>query len=842
MKKRYSPLMRGKRKWKRGGILAAGAGMLLGGKAARAASLPILPDQVAFVVVNPLTRQPDTHAYITISEPGSKHSPLIVSSARATVSLSHWQVSKHTPHMLIALLPGQSVRLPLPAPHGKPPTSDIYIVVRASLLLRNQTAPGVVTTRAQIKNSAGATVGGDVTQVIQNNAGVAKDSSGQEHVRGEHAEIAYVIDGVPLPDTLSGRQGSIVVLSTIEGLQFLTGSFPPEYGGQTAAVLNITTLPSARHPHTDLALQTGSYDTQNGELTLQGPIGKKAGYVLDVGASRTSNIEDPQQPDFQTAHNTGASINEFAKFRYRPTSQDTFTLTFSQAPSTMQLNNRAGMPASFAQSGQGYGLLGERDQNGAIPALNQVNPGGLGSAQLVLPSQQAENMNINQYEIDEFGVLEWQHRFAHQERLVLAATLLHSGQQLYNSNPAVNLFQLPIDNSIEYNPTVARNVHQAQVVGSLTMPVGAHQLKTGFLIDSESGNESYNIIPASQLALDALAAASPNLAPPGTVQTAVGSTTPVTDVYGNPVYTPTGTSPTLNVHRSGFYRAAYAQDTWKESHRFTINYGLRFDWFRSTQNLKQPVVNTSFLSPRFNFAYTPDHLTSIRWAYGRLFNYPPLAQGSVVGAPIKPETLDQYDLSVQREIAPGQSVELAYYVKNIRNQVDTGLLIPGSDIGLYSAVNFQHGHVHGVELSYDLTPVSGRGMNGFLNWSYSLAQPSGLDNAGQPAPAFNDHDQRNTVGLGMGYTWKNNANVNFVFSYGSGLASSQVIPSPFRTQNSQVNLHLATSPHFLWKHGSLSLDVLNLFDSRSVINFLSGFSGTRFQQGRRILFSISGSF
>jgi hypothetical protein len=43
-------------------------------------------------------------------------------------------------------------------------------------------------------------------------------------------------------------------------------------------------------------------------------------------------------------------------------------------------------------------------------------------------------------------------------------------------------------------------------------------------------------------------------------------------------------------------------------------------------------------------------------------------------------------------------------------------------------------------------------------------------------------------------------------------------------------------------HGGIGLDVENLFDSREVINFQSAFSGTRFQQGRRILVSASLKF
>ncbi len=831
-------------------ILTAGSSLLAPRKASAAGAIPtVRTNCIQFVVMNPVTGRPIPSAYVVAQRSGENGKLVVLNTSQQSLNpATMMAVTSDAAVETIALAPGQALRVALPSPPGRShsvPTSDIYIVVRAALLLRNETAPGVVTTHQQITQSAAATVGGSVLEITKSEAGVATDSSGQEHVRGEHAEIAYVVDGVPLPDTLSGRQGSIVVLSTIQDLQFLTGSFPAEYGGQTAAVLNINTLPPAQHAHQDVALQAGSYDTTNGDLTLQGPLGRKAGYVLDFGGTRTLNANDPQQPNNLTAHNTGAGINEFAKLRFRPTTANTFTITLSSSPNSMQLNNRTGLPSSYADVGQGFGFLGLRNANGVLPTLAAIHPGGLGSGVIPLPSQQSAGMAISQSEQNEFGVLEWQHRFNQQDHSVLAVTFLHSGQNLYNSNPAVNQSALPIDNSIEFNPTVARNVHHVQFVGSVTLPRKSHRFKAGFLLDSQSGNESYNIIPASQLALDALAAAAPALAPAGSAQMtpgAGGTSTPALDVNGNPVYNATGPAPVVNVHRSGFYRAAYLQDTWKESRRFTINYGLRYDWFKQGQNLGQPVVDTSFLSPRFNFAYSPDRLTSVRWSYDRLFNFPPIAQGSVVGQPIKPETLDQIDFSVQREIARNQSLKLAYYIKDIKNQVDTGLLIPGSAIGLYQSVNFQHGGVHGFELSYDVSPTGGHGFGSYVNWSYSLAAPAGLDNAGQPSPQFNDHDQRNTVDTGLSYTWKSNADASIVFSYGSGLTNSIVPPSLLRTPNTDVDLHLATSPKFLWGHGSLALDIHNLMDSRTVINFQSGFSGTRFQNGRTILVSATSHF
>jgi len=813
-------------------------------------------EHVRFLVVDPVTHQPVAGALVRVEDPSGLHAAralstgLLTASPTAELDLRTWACEEtplpgETP-VLVTVPLGATVTLQAtttPQAQPQPPVREIYVKVTATRLIpqhANPIAPGTTVNRQQIENKAG--VGGNLNKVISGTTGAASDSAGQVHVRGEHADISYVVDGVPLPDTLSGRQGSVVVPSTIQRLEILTGGFAPEFGGQTAAILNVITLPVPRRRSNDLAGEIGAYDTSSGDFTAVGPVGTRLGYVFDLGATRTRNYIEPQQPGDQTAHNSGVTENYFSKLRYEPSHRDVLQLTLSSNPDAFQVSNRTGLPASFAAAGQGFGFLGLRDANGVIPDTNQINPGGLGSEVIPLPSQEAEGQDIYIREANEFGTLSWQRQLSASTSGLLALTLLHAGQDVHNHNPAVDLLHLPIDNSIEYNPTAARNIHHVQETGSLTYTRGRHEVKTGFLLDDQFGNESYNITPASQLALDELAALDSRLVPAGSVQmNAQGK--PVLDVNGNPVYIPTsGVTPTLSVHRSGFYRAAYLQDTWHASHRLTVNYGLRFDWYKQSLNLGQPVVDVKVISPRLNFSYNLDRLTVLRWSYNHLLNTPPLAQGAIVGSPIQPEILDQYDVSMERQIAPSQTIDIAYYVKQMHNQVDTGLLVPGSWIGLYSAVNFEIGAVHGIEFAYEVTPRRGVGWDADLNYTYSIAAPNGMDNTGAPAPDFNDHDQRNTVGMDLNYDFKGGGLAGLTLYHGSGLASSIVPPGDKRTPNTRVDLNFETGPRLFHGHAGLGLSILNVFDARDVLNFLSGFSGTRFMQGRRVLFSLTGSF
>ena len=98
------------------------------------------------------------------------------------------------------------------------------------------------------------------TSLLQENvAGAVRAPTGEVHVRGMHGEYTYYLDGCPIPLGVFGGLNDIVDSKTIERATFLTGGFPAEYGGQTAAVIELQTrVPSGRF-HLDASTYGGSY-------------------------------------------------------------------------------------------------------------------------------------------------------------------------------------------------------------------------------------------------------------------------------------------------------------------------------------------------------------------------------------------------------------------------------------------------------------------------------------------------------------------------------------------------------------------------------------------------------
>jgi outer membrane receptor protein involved in Fe transport len=690
-----------------------------------------------------------------------------------------------------------------------------------------------------------------LTTFMVTNPGFVQSSAGAVHPRGEHASTTVDIDGVLIPGALQGRSDQLFSPEILQSVDVQTGGYAPEYGSESAAVINGSLRAGPITPFADISFQGGSFSTFDGDLTLGGQLGdplenveigvapRKFRYFINFNQRSTSNAMEAPQPDNQTAHNAAQSTAIFGNFDYAADANNTFSLFANTTPANTEIANRTGLGGDYYDYGEGYGYGGFRNADGTVASTAVVNPTGLGAGAIQVASQQADGQNITQQDGNYFSYLNWRHTFDNETTGLLSVGGSHSQIGITSTNGAApDLTTLPVDSSLEFTPDVHREADQYQIQGSVTKAHLNHTFKFGFVADKQDGYESDQFVPGSQLALDALYATDPRLAP-------AGHATGATDVYGNPVYVANSgaSAPTLVINKRGYYGAAYAQDTWKASRKLTANYGLRFDSYQQVYQVNDGTgagVNVSQLSPRVNFAYATIPTTVFRASYNRLFTQPPLDEGAVLGnIAIQPETINQYDLSVERQVAPRQTAKIAAYYKDIRNQDDTGILIPYTQIGAYTTLNYQYASVHGLELSYRIDPKNNVGAGEYLSYARSHAAPGGLDQSGNPAPTVNDHDQADTVSTGLSYTWQSQASLGLDGYYGSGEASSET--NGKRHPNKAINLRLLGGRNMIGANTTLQLDVSNIFDWRNILNFDSGFSGTRFESARSILLTAKAS-
>src|SRR5881227_4436424 len=80
------------------------------------------------------------------------------------------------------------------------------------------------------------------SQILQQSiVGAARAPTGEVHIRGQHAEYTYYVDGVPVPAGISGSLNELFDPEVVKQIDFQTGGWDAEYGNKNAAVVNVTT-------------------------------------------------------------------------------------------------------------------------------------------------------------------------------------------------------------------------------------------------------------------------------------------------------------------------------------------------------------------------------------------------------------------------------------------------------------------------------------------------------------------------------------------------------------------------------------------------------------------------
>ncbi|HEY4083592.1 MAG TPA: TonB-dependent receptor [Burkholderiaceae bacterium] len=218
---------------------------------------------------------------------------------------------------------------------------------------------------------------GDATplnQVLLRAPGVVGDSYGQLHVRGDHANLQYRINGVVIPEAISGF-GQTLDTRFADQVNVLTGALPAQYGYRTAGVVDIRTKGA------DLA-NAGSVDGvlgSRGHRETSANIGGTAGdlqyFVTGSYLQNQIGIENPTASN-NALHDDTRQAKGFAYLSYLLGEGSRVSLMLGSAQSRFQIPNVPGESPSFTLAG--------------------VTP------------PESQNLNANQRERNNFQVLSFQ--------------------------------------------------------------------------------------------------------------------------------------------------------------------------------------------------------------------------------------------------------------------------------------------------------------------------------------------------------------------------------------------------------------------------------------------------
>jgi outer membrane receptor protein involved in Fe transport len=664
------------------------------------------------------------------------------------------------------------------------PTKLETVLVTADLdAAREQIAPslGAVTYTIgpnQIQ-STGQGENSSFQQVLLQAPGVVQEEFGEVHVRGDHGDLQYRVNGVLLPESLNGF-GQEIDTHLIQSVTLITGTMPAQFGDRTAGIFDVTTKTGLQLNGAELSLYGGSYDTFNSSLQWGGTMSNldyfvSASYLHDdLGIDNTTASPNP-------LHDMTDQEKFFGYFSHRFDSTSRLTLLLSSSDAGFQIPDTAGVAAIYQLTNS--------------PAAN---------------SAAADNFQTEQ---NYYAVLAYQKSAG--DFLSQVSILTRYTDIRFTPDPVQGL--LLGGTAAEVNNSDLANGLQADA----SYELGDHHTLRGGLL------ATYDIERLDTTSAVFASSSQFTASPTTEIIPQLGGPAPLP---GNPPQTSTTPySITADGGNSGLTSGLYLQDEWRLNDRLTLNYGARYDLYDVSFD------NEWQISPRANLVWKIDDTTSAHAGYARYFMPPTLqyVPPSTVKAfeyttdapfnerddPQKVERDNYFDMGLSRQLMPGWQITGDTFCKLAKNLLDDGQF--GTAV-ILNNFNYSSGTVYGAELgsTYRKGPLSA-----YANFSYVQTWARNIDSVENEFPnnelnyvAANpiqlDHQGRYTGSGGVSYTLLKDTRLYSDFLYGNGLragfANLDKLPD-YWTANAGVEhvWHLHSSAISEIK---LRFDCLNLFD------------------------------
>ena len=645
-----------------------------------------------------------------------------------------------------------------------------------------------------------ATPGGDnvqFNQVILQAPNVVQDSFGQFHVRGDHNDVQYRLDGIILPEGISVF-GQSLSPRLISSMSLVTGALPAEYGLRTAGIIDMTTKSGLLEPGGSVSLYGGSHGTFQPSIEYGGNSGNFNYFVAADMLRNDLGIESPDGSS-NPLHDHSTQIHGFGYFEDILDADDRLTLILGSSNGKFQIPN----------------------QHGLEPALGLTV-----DAQSAFPSA---DLNENQRELTQYAVLSWQHSqgaLDWQSSLTMRYSSLTFepdwvGDLLYNGI-AQNAFK--DDVAVGWQTDAAYKLNDA------------HTLRAGLYLqhDSSSSQTASQVLP-----IDA---------------TGVPTSDIPYAVIDNGSQTQWLESLYLQDEWKAFSTLTINYGLRLDHYNAFSNGGQ----LSPRVNLVWQALQDTTLHAGYSRYFTPPPFELVgSETFAKFLNSTALPPGSVTAdtAP-SAERADYYDVGVQQKLLGRLTLGVDSYYEPSKNLIDEGQF--GAPI-ILTPFNYRDGRIAGIEFTANYTSngfstygnlafQSARGRD-IVSSQFNFSTQELAYIAGNYIHL--DHEQRVTASAGGSYLWQDtrfSADMLFgtglrsdlEFADGSDIPNGDHLPS-----YTQFNLGASHAFHFEGS-GALSarVDVVNLLDKDYEIRNGTGVGvgAPQFGARRGVFFGLSRDF
>ncbi|MGI4748486.1 MAG: TonB-dependent receptor domain-containing protein, partial [Janthinobacterium lividum] len=198
-----------------------------------------------------------------------------------------------------------------------------------------------------------------LNQVLLQAPGVAQDSFGQIHVRGDHNGVQFRIDGVQLPEGLAVF-GQSLQTRFAQDLSLTTGALPAQYGFLTAAVIDIDVKTGINAPGGEVSLYGGARDYFQPSFSYGASAGRWDLFVTGDTLHNRIGIENSTS-SFNAVHDLSNQYHGLTKLTFTADADTRISLIAGISDAEYQIPNNPGQVAGLGISDNGFSSYNSRD-------------------------------------------------------------------------------------------------------------------------------------------------------------------------------------------------------------------------------------------------------------------------------------------------------------------------------------------------------------------------------------------------------------------------------------------------------------------------------------------------
>jgi len=624
-------------------------------------------------------------------------------------------------------------------------------------LARNQILPSLGATSYDIPNvqiqlqSQGENA--SFNQVLLRAPGVAQDSFGQLHVRGEHANLQYRIDDVLLPEGITGF-GDELDTRFVDRVSLIDGALPAQYGFKTAGIVDIHTKSGVFEPGGDVNFYGGSFDTYRPGIEYGGSSGKLDYYFTASYFQSALGIENPTASAKAIHDDTG----QYRGFFYiscvvDPTSR--VTLFGGASYADYQIPDNPGQTPAYAYEG--------------------------------VSTFDSSKLNENQHQNNDYAVLAYQKTLGDFD---IQAALF----ERYSSV----LFTPDLEGDLIFNGLAGR-VDQRLLTHGLEVDASyklneQHTLRGGltFTAAQQRADDPFSVFPADSS---------------GSQTSDVPYTIGQGDyrvgwLYGFYLQDEWKVSAPLTINYGGRFDIV---DEFTHENQLSPRINVTLQVTRGT--VFHAGYARYFTPPSFEAVSQRDVATTAGTTS---------AFGTLRDDPVRAERSDYFDTGIARTVLPGLQVGLDGYYKRAQNQIDSGQFgtavietefnyREGQVYGLELTTTYAHNGFSAYG-NLALSKALGRDIDS-QEFQFGTDELAYIKNHW----IYLDHNQAVTASTGVSYTWRN-TRVYADLLYGNGLRegfANLAKEPPYYPVNAGFEQGIKL-PHM--GEFKVRFDVVNLFD------------------------------